>query len=150
MVPPNGIVPKDILEAYFNSTSHDSIRKWLEIVRNHEIDSNYVLFVFQQPLLTSDSMLNEVRNTIRNSKNRAIRHELPRALEGRKDDESVNLLIQLLSDSDPTTRYWAGHSLKGNKSPQLVKLLPDLIRNPDLRTCVQHHEIACTAKLSMH
>lgn len=127
-------VSEDILDALLESSDIRMVKAWLSLVRDKKLASKYVFFVFKHPLLSSDDLLTEVQNTIRNTVNPEIRHELPRALAGRNDDESVNLLIQLLSDSDSTTRYWAAASLKGNSSAQLVALLPALIRNPKLRT----------------
>lgn len=132
--PSNSELSEDILDSYLKSTREDSVRKWLTLVRDGKVDPKYVFFTFDQPLLSSDALLDAVRDTIRRTKNHKILQELPRALAGRKDDESVNLLIKLLSDSDSTVRYWAAFSLKGNSSRQLVEQLPILIRNPDLRT----------------
>jgi HEAT repeat protein len=103
-------------------------------MRDGQINQNYSFFVSDQELLISDDLLDAVRDTIRRTKNHKILHELPRALAERRDNESVHLLIQLLSDSDSTVRYWAAHSLKGNSSPELLEKLPQLIRNPKLRT----------------
>ena len=127
-------IPKEILNAYFRSSSEETVKQWLALVRDKTIPQKYIFFVFEQPLLSSDALLDAVHETIRSTRNRSILHELPRALAGRTDDESVNLLISLLSDADPTTRYWAAFSLKGNHSPKLVATLPELIANASLRT----------------
>lgn len=134
LIPSKGQVPEDILDAFFTSTSNDSVKKWLTLIRDHRIAPEYTFFVSDQPLLTSDNMLDTVKDTIRKTRNHKILEELPRALEGRKDRDSVNLLIQLLSDSDSSVRYWAAHSLDGNTSEQLQQLLPNLIRDPKTRT----------------
>lgn len=134
LIPSNSEISKDILDAYLKSPRKESVLKWLMLIRDNKVDSEYVFFVDDQPLLSSDSLLDAVKHTIRKTRNHNILRELPRALADRKDDESVNLLIELLSDSDSTVRYSAAVSLNGNKSSQLTKQLPNLIRNPNLRT----------------
>ncbi|MBS1956579.1 MAG: HEAT repeat domain-containing protein [Cyanobacteria bacterium SZAS-4] len=134
LVPEKGEVPQDLLHAYLTSTREDSVRKWLSLICEKEVSPKYVFFEFQQPLLHSDSMLDAVKSAIRQTKNNKILHELLRALSGRKDDDSVNLLIQQLSSEDSTVRYWAGFSLKGCTAPQLVSKLPSLLRDPAVRT----------------
>ena len=96
LIPSEGKVPEDILDAYLKSTRNDSVKKWLTVVRDHKIDPDYVFFVDDQHLLTSDSMLDSLKDTIRKTRNHKVLEELPRALEDRKDNDSVNLLIQLL------------------------------------------------------
>ncbi|MDQ5968087.1 MAG: hypothetical protein QG625_4244 [Cyanobacteriota bacterium erpe_2018_sw_39hr_WHONDRS-SW48-000098_B_bin.30] len=134
LVPKNSEIPEDILNAYLESKREDSVRTWLRLVREGQVNQNYNFFVSEHELLISDDLLDEVRDTIRRTKNHTILHELPRALAERRDNESVQLLIQLLSDSDSTVRYWAANSLKENSSPELLEKLPQLIRNPKLRT----------------
>ncbi len=133
-IPAKGVVPKDILNAYFQSTRTDSLRKWLEFVADRDIPADYNFNVVHQLRLKSADVLADVRSTIRRTKNRKILQVLPRVLEDRSDDESVQLLISLLSDKDPTVRYCAAHSLRHRKSPALVAALPGLIRNENLRT----------------
>lgn len=134
LIPAKGKIPKDVLNAYLNSTSSDSVRKWLTLVRDHQTESDYNFFVSDQPLLTSDPMLKLVKDTISKTHNSNIREELVRAMEGRQDADSINLQIQLLTDPDSSVRYWAASSLEGNTSAQLQKQLPLLIRNPKART----------------
>ncbi len=133
-LPTKGVVPQDILNAYFQSTRTDSLRKWLQLISDRDIPTDYHFTAAQQPQLKSNNVVADVRSAIRRTKNRQILKELPRALEDRKDDESVQLLISLLSDKDPKVRYWAAHSLRDRTSPALVAVLPGLIRNQNLRT----------------
>lgn len=127
-------IPEDILDAYFKSQNPEMVERWLLLVRDHMIPDDYVFFVFKQPLLSSDTLLDHVLETIRKTKNVIVLQELPRALTGRQDKESIDLLISLLSHPDSTVRYWVASSLKNNSSPQLVASLPALIKNPELRT----------------
>ncbi len=134
LIPADGEVPNDILDAYFSSTRKESVSKWLLLVRDRKVAPKYFFMVFHQPLLSSDDMIDEVRNTLSKTKNHQVLSNLVRALEKRNDDASIKVLIDLLSDSDSTVRHWAAFSLKGKTSPLLADRLPDLIKNPNLRT----------------
>ncbi len=127
-------IPGDILDAYFESQSPEMVGRWLLLVREHMIPDDYVFFVFKQPLLASDTLLDQVHETIRKTKNVKVLQELPRALTGRQDKESIDLLINLLSHPVSTVRYWAAKALKNNSSPQLVAALSALTKNSELRT----------------
>lgn len=134
LVPHSGPVPEEALNALYASQNEAMVRDWLVIVRDKAIPEDYVFFVFQQPLLAADAQLDLLRETIRKTKNQKIRNELPRALKGRTDEESVGLLIDLLSDPDETTRYWAASTLSGVSSKKLADKIPALIKDPKLRT----------------
>lgn len=134
LIPANGEIPEDILDAYLESNRKASALRWLQLVRDRMVSPNYYFSLYDKPLLLSDGVLDELRKTIRETKNREIVHQFLRALENRNDDDSNNLLIQLLTDPDSTTRYWAAFSLKGKSSALLVHKIPNLIKNPVLRT----------------
>jgi len=135
LIPANSEVPDDILNAYLDSDKPENTKKWLLLVREKTISPKYYFSaVVNHPLLASDEVVEDVRTTIEKTVNRKVIAELCRALKGRNDEKSVSLLVRLLSDTDSTVRYWAASSLNSNKSTQLVSILPELIRNPDLRT----------------
>lgn len=137
----NSGISEEMLNAYLKSNRKEQVRKWLKLVRDERVNPEYCFYTLDQPLLSSDEMLDTVRDTIRNTKNRFIVEELCRALEGRKDEESINLLISLLSDSNSSIRFWTAMTLRGNSSPQVIKEVLRLIRNPDLRTVGLTHII---------
>lgn len=60
--------------------------------------------------------------------------ELLRALQGRTDDQSVDILINLLNHENSSLRYWAAKSLKGNHSEKLKRKIPDLLKDVSIRT----------------
>lgn len=130
----NGEISTDVLDGLLKSSDETALGKWLKIVREQKIPDNYIFFVFDKPLLSSDKLLPQVRETIRKTPNLKILQELPRVLKGRKDDESIDLLISLLKNENSTVRYWAGHTLQGSQSSRLVSILPELIRDTTLRT----------------
>lgn len=134
LVPTDGEVPRDILHAYLKSSKKDSIKTWLRLIRDNKIPEKYVFFISYNKLLISDALLDDVKDTIRKTKNHQILAELSRALANRTDDDSINILIGLLTDEDSSVRYWAGDSLKNCSSPLLVSKLPELIKNPNYRT----------------
>ncbi len=127
-------VSSEVLKTYFKSNKVQQVQKWLELVRDKRLPQDYVFYCYDQPLISSDQLLPDVRNTLRNTKNRRIVVELIRALERRNDDESVNLLIQLLSDPDKTIRDSAAAVFRYHPSPKLVPHLAALIRNPKTRS----------------
>ena len=122
-----------MLDACLQSDEIPALKEWFKLVRG-PIPDDYHFFAFQHPLLSSDELLEDVRDTIRNTANINILQQLPRALEGRNDPESVAVLIELLSHKDDTVRYWAARILDGNTSAKLVAMLPSLLRNPKTRT----------------
>lgn len=134
LIPTEKEVPKDLLNAYFNSSRDESIRTWLRLIRDNKIPSNYYFFVQYQPLLTEDRFLEDIQDTICKTKNPQILERLPKALNGRNDNKSIEILISLLKNPDSSVRYWAGKALEGTSSQQLISEIPGLLKNPDLRT----------------
>lgn len=127
-------VPEDVLDALLESKDINMVKAWLSVVKDKKLAPNYSFFINDQPLLSSDALLPDVRDTLSKSTNAEVRHSLPRALEDREDPDSIKLLIALLSDADKTTRYWAAASLKDRVCPELAAVLPSLIADKNLRT----------------
>ena len=74
--------------------------------------------VFEQPLIQSDNILPELQTALQNIKGPEILGELVRALRGRSDDKSVDIMIQFLSNESSTVRYWTAKTLEDNVSPK--------------------------------
>jgi len=125
---------KDVLNGYLESMRVESVREWLFLVRDLEVPEDYYFLSPDNRELSSDSLLDDVRITLRKTINRHIVPDLSRALRGRNDDESVKLLLELLSDDDSEIRSWAAHSLQDSTSPILAAELPRFIRDQALRT----------------
>lgn len=126
-------VSEEFLDGLFESRSIENIKHWLVLLYTKPIPYNYVFFVFKQPLLTSDKMLPDVQLALEKIENPEIIHSLVRALDGRKDDKSTEILLKLIHHPNSTVRYWSARALKGNDSPKLLTEIPDLIKNPDIR-----------------
>lgn len=127
-------VPEEILDCFFQSKRIDNVKYWLDLISLKPTPKKYLFFVFKQPLLSSDELLIDLQKSFEKIKNPEIIHELVRALRGRIDDKSVEIMIRLLKHDDSSVRYWAAWSLKDNNSPLLIKELPDLLINPTIRT----------------
>jgi len=113
------IVDTDILRAFFNSKNIENVKFWLTVMQTKEIAENYYFFVFEQPLLASDEMLGDLQNALTTIKDKNILHELVRALKGRTDDKSVDIMINLLQHPSFRVRYWTAKTLEDNPSPKL-------------------------------
>ena len=124
----------DVLNGFLESDDVENVRQWLVLVRDYPVPIDYYFSTPLHPLLSADALLHDVRTTVGESANRHIVAELLRALDGRNDNETVDLLIAFLSDSDSAIRYCAAWALKSNTSAKLVEQLPGLIRNTALRT----------------
>lgn len=125
---------KRTLDAYLLSTRLESVRNWLKMIGNDKLPEDYIFFTIKQPLLQSDELLPEVLNALNTSRNAQTKASLVRALAGRSDSDSVELLVSLLSHEDSSVRYWSAEALEGVNSPLIAERLPALIKNPGLRT----------------
>ncbi|MBS2034623.1 HEAT repeat domain-containing protein [bacterium] len=126
-------VDSDVLDAYLEAETVPAARKWLALMQQ-KVPEGYTFFVQSHGLLKSDELLAELQRTLREAKDPKVIEELVRALDGRKDEASLDLRLGLLSHPDSSVRYWAADSLEGVVSPRLAEVLPGLIRNPQLRT----------------
>ncbi|MBO6201314.1 MAG: HEAT repeat domain-containing protein, partial [Chryseobacterium sp.] len=54
-----------------------------------------------------------------NTKDKATLSELVRALQGRNDEKSIEIMLSFLKHSSATVRYWTAKTLEGNTSPNL-------------------------------
>jgi HEAT repeat protein len=131
---PGDPVSVDVLKGLLESKNTTMMRKWLILIREHPVATDYYFSSPNTPLIDADSLAEDIRTTIRQTINPQVILELVRALKGRRDDETTHLLIELLTHSDGSIRYWSGDALVGNTSSKLAVLLPGLIRNGELRT----------------
>jgi len=126
----------EILDVYFLSTNPQNVRTWLSLVRDRQMPEDHSIFFKDQPLLCSDEFLTEVKETLRQSRNEKINEQLAAALKGRSDDDSVQLLVDLLSSPKGGVKYWAAKSLSGVKSERVrdrvSALLNSQSRTPSL------------------
>lgn len=139
-------VPEELLDCFYGSKQAENVRYWLELLSRKPLPQDYVFFVFKQPLLSTDELLPDLHHAFEKISDPKILHELVRALKGRTDARSVDIMISLLDHEDSTVRYWAARSLKGNTSLELVNKLPGLLTDPATRTValvdlVLQHEV---------
>lgn len=99
-----------------------------------KVPKDYYFSVPSNKIIYSDELLQDVQNTIQQSKNEKVLEELVRALQGRNNEESTTILINLLKHKNSTIRYWSADALKGNKTQKLKQVLPSLIKDEDNRT----------------
>jgi hypothetical protein len=93
----NGEVPADILGAYLSSDNPENVRKFLILVRDRPIPSKieYRLMFSQSSLLASDQVFDQLKDTIRRTKNRQIVPYLSLSLAKRNDPESSSLRVPI-------------------------------------------------------
>lgn len=121
-------LPSDLLDCFYKSKSNLNVQYWLKLLYTKKITKQYVFFVFDQPLISSDSNLIELQTALSNIKNPEVIGELVRALKGRTDDKSVDIMIGFLKYKNSTVRYWTAKTLSNNLSPKINATVKDLIK----------------------
>lgn len=114
-------VSAELLNSLYKSKRIDNIKYWLKLLytKSTPKDSlfkHYIFFVYDQPLIHSDSVLPDLQIALQNIKDKHILGELVRALEGRTDDKSVEIIISLLKNPSSTVRYWTAMTVQNNSS----------------------------------
>ena len=125
---------EDALGAYFSSRHPEAIRVWLKMLSRENLPKDYTFFAFEQPLLMSNDVHQDVLNAVSEVKNPELLASLLRALKGREDAVSVERLVSFLRHSDSGVRYWSADALEGIRSPLLATEVPNLLGDPHLRT----------------
>jgi HEAT repeat protein len=126
-------VPEDLLNCYYRSKNTEGLTYWLHLLSTKQPPKEYHFFVIDQPLIRDDRMLPEVHTALRTIKNAEVLGSLVRALEGRTDETSTDVLLDLLTHQNSTVRYWTATSLQGNHSTKLIVKLPELLSQPSIR-----------------
>ena len=125
----------ELLTCFYKSTQIEALRYWLQLLRTKTIsDKPFWFSVSDQPLLTTDALLPDIRKTLTTAKDPRILRQLSRALQGRTDAKSVQLIIDLLHHPNPEIRYWVAEWNKNCRSSILARVLPALIADPQLRS----------------
>ena len=127
-------ISNDLLDCFYKSKNIENLRIWLQFLVSKKVSDDYYFFVADNKLIHSNELLESIQNTLKQTKNEKIIGELVRALQGRNDDESTNILINFLMHNDETIRYWSADALKGNKTENLKQKLPTLINDEKNRT----------------
>jgi hypothetical protein len=126
-------VPNELLDCFYKSSRIDNIKYWLDILCDKRIPKKYYFFAFEQPLLSSDTILPFLQDAILKIKNPNSLTELSRALKGRTDERSTTILMGLLANDSEDVRFWAAKSLIGNHTEKLKQKLPDLLNDIEKR-----------------
>ncbi|MFH6996120.1 HEAT repeat domain-containing protein [Flavobacterium sp. FlaQc-48] len=127
-------ISDDLLDCFFESKKVENVKFWLELLKTKKVSDDYYFSVSKNKLIYSDELLSYVQNTLKECKNEKVIGELVRALQGRKDTESINILIAFLKHENSSVRYWSAVALQGSKNQKVIDLLPDLINDQEYRT----------------
>lgn len=127
-------VSRELMNSFLESKRADNVIFWLKLLYTKPISEDYRFFIFDQPLLFEDRMLPHVLKALEELSNTDYLEELVRALRGREDEKSLEILFSLLEHNDSGVRYWTARAFEGSKLPQLNAKLPKLIENPLTRS----------------
>jgi HEAT repeat protein len=130
----NDSISDDLLDCFFESKKIENLKFWLELLKTKKVSNDYYFSVPNNRLIYSDELLPHIQNTLKETKNEKVIEELVRALQGRNDIESTNILIGFLKHKNSSIRYWSADALKGNKNQKVIDLLPSLINDKKNRT----------------
>lgn len=123
-------VSEELLDCFFRSKNIDNLKYWLKLLYTKPIPEKYYFSVTdKKSLIRKDTLLTDVQEALKKINNVEVLGELVRALEGRTDDRSTDVLLELLTHEYSTVRYWTARSLKGNHSPKLIAKLPYLLNS---------------------
>ena len=130
----NDSISEDLLDCFYHSKNIENLKIWLQLLVSKNTPKDYYFSVPNNKIMYSDELLTDIQNTLKQIKNEEVTEKLLRALQGRTDDESTNILIGFLTSKNETVRYWSADALKGNKSKKLKQTLPTLIQDEEYRT----------------
>ncbi len=127
-------VPAELLDCFYKSKNIDNIKYWLKLLYTKPTPKDtlfkqYTFFVYEQPLIHSDSILSDLQTALQKITDKHILGELARALEGRTDDKSVEIITSLLKSKSPTVRYWTAKTVENNQSEKF--------KNPDISKLIK-------------
>ncbi len=128
-----GPVSEELLDGYFESKNIENVKLWLNLVSTREIPENYFFSVSEQPLLFSDELLKDVQKALKTTKHVEIQKYLIRVLEGRNDQESMDIIFAYLDSKDSSVRYWTVDILKGQQPVEVLNKLIEMLKNPEQR-----------------
>ncbi len=123
-----------LLDCLFGSEKIGNVEHWLTLLYRKPLPEEYTFFQSDQPLLSSDSLLSSVHIALDSIHHPRMLGELVRTLAGSTDQESVKRMLALLKHADEEVRYWTAETLTSNPSPQLRRVLPELLYDSAVRT----------------
>lgn len=126
-------ISKDFLNAFFESKNIANVKYWLELVALNKIPKDYYFNINEQPILFSDEILKDVHKALLETENIEIQKYLIKALAGRSDKISEEILTSYLDHLDSSVRYWTVDALKGNNTKIISDKLISMLAKTDLR-----------------
>ncbi|UTW64575.1 hypothetical protein KFE98_10680 [bacterium SCSIO 12741] len=127
-------VPDDVLDALLGSKREESVRLGLQTLYRQPVSKNYYFNVFKKKWLYTDEMLPDVLMALDSLENKDHREHLMRAVRGRKDKATTELLLRHIRTGRLDENYWAVDALEGNDNPEVKAALPGFILNPQIHT----------------
>lgn len=121
-------VDTDLLNAFYDSKNPENVKYWLKLLYTKNLPSNYFFPTFNHPLISPDSVLEPLHFALNQIQDYKILGQLVRALMGRNDDTSVDIMLHLLRNKSATVRYWTARTLEMNTSEKL--------KTEDIRTLI--------------
>ena len=128
-----GPVSEELLDGYYESKNIENVKLWLHLVSTREIPENYFFSVDEQPLLFSDELLKDVQKALKTTKHIQIQQYLISVLEGRNDQESMDIIFTYLDNKDSSVRYWTVDALKGKQPVEVLNKLIEMLKDPEQR-----------------
>jgi HEAT repeat protein len=112
---------RELLDCFYDSKNIDNIKYWLKLlytkpIAKDSILGEYSFSTYGQPLIHSDSVLQDVQIALQNIKDKQILGDLVSALDERTDDKSVAIIVTLLKHKNSTVRYWTAKTVENNTS----------------------------------
>lgn len=121
----------ELLSALYYSKNIENLRYWLRSLYNKKIPDDYSIYINEQPLVESDELLPDLHNALQRVTDPKILAQLVEALRGRTDDESISIIVSLLTHSDQSVRYFAASVTRDNPSQKL--------KDPDIRKLIENN-----------
>jgi len=134
LIPPENIVPNEILKLLVNSTNKTLLEEWLKLIQTDRIPDNYSSSIDLNSYLLSKEMRLSLLQAVPHIENAEILADIANKLRGEKYFNTEEVLISLLKHQNDSVRYWAAFSLQGSKSKTLTDMLPELLQSPSYRT----------------
>lgn len=126
-------VSEELLDGYYESKNIENVKLWLHLVSTRDIPENYFFSVNEQPLLFSDELLKDVQKALKTTKHIQIQQYLVSVLEGRSDQESMDIIFTYLDSKDSSVRYWTVDALKGKQPVEVLNKLIEMLKAPEQR-----------------
>lgn len=127
-------VNTDLLRALVESNREQTMRKWFKVLRERDVPKDYFAFITETSVLNNEIYFDEVCKTITKTKNQKQIYPLYDYFSDRKDERSIQFLIECLSkpDQDRMVKYAIVKNLQGKNSDLVKQTLPDLMKNANI------------------